>query len=66
MVVIGPNLKRAAWLAVEIEALASQYWHALQVGVPYILPDEEIANVAEKFKSYGQGDDGTKRMPSCC
>ncbi|MFI0844914.1 class II aldolase/adducin family protein [Mesorhizobium sp. IMUNJ 23232] len=67
MVAIGPNLKRAAWLAVEIEALASQYWHALQVGVPYVLPDEEIARVAERFKSYGQGDDGTRRiMPSCC
>ena len=66
MVVVGPNLKRAAWLAVEIEALACQYWHALQVGTPHILPDAEIANVAEKFKSYGQGDDGTKRVPSCC
>lgn len=66
MVVVGPNLKRAAWLAVEIEALACQYWHALQIGTPHILPDAEIANVAEKFKSYGQGDDGTKRVPSCC
>ncbi len=66
MVAVGPDLKKAAWLAVEIEALAAQYWHALQIGVPHILPDEEIARVIEKFKSYGQGEDGTKRMPSCC
>jgi L-fuculose-phosphate aldolase len=64
MVCIGPNLKKAAWLAVEIETLAAQYWRALQVGVPHILPDEEIANVMERFKSYGQAD--SKRNASCC
>jgi L-fuculose-phosphate aldolase len=64
MVCVGPNLKKAAWLAVEIEALAAQYWRALQVGVPHVLPDEEIANVMERFKSYGQAD--TKHNPSCC
>ncbi len=64
MVCVGPNLKRAAWLAVEIEALAAQYWRALQIGVPHVLPDEEIRNVMERFKSYGQGEE--KRNPSCC
>jgi L-fuculose-phosphate aldolase len=64
MVCVGPNLKKAAWLAVEVETLAAQYWRALQVGVPHVLPDEEIANVMERFKSYGQAD--TKRNPSCC
>jgi L-fuculose-phosphate aldolase len=64
MVCVGPNLKKAAWLAVEIEALAAQYWRALQVGVPHVLPDEEIANVIERFKSYGQSD--SKRNASCC
>jgi L-fuculose-phosphate aldolase len=64
MVCVGPNLKKAAWLAVEIEALAAQYWRALQVGVPYILSDEEIARVMEKFKSYGQVS--AKQNPSCC
>ncbi|MDO8360154.1 MAG: hypothetical protein Q7T08_08945 [Devosia sp.] len=52
-------------LAVEIEALASQYWHAAQLGDPYILPDDEIARVIERFKSYGQGGDET-RLPTCC
>jgi L-fuculose-phosphate aldolase len=64
MVCIGPNLKKAAWLAVEIEALAAQYWRALQVGVPYVLPDEEIARVIEKFGSYGQAS--AKANASCC
>lgn len=64
MVCVGPNLKKAAWLAVEIEALAAQYWRALQVGVPHVLPDEEIARVMDKFKSYGQPDE--RRNPSCC
>lgn len=64
MVCVGPNLKKAAWLAVEIEALAAQYWRALQVGVPYVLSDEEIAKVIEKFKSYGQP--ASKANASCC
>lgn len=63
MVCVGPNLKKAAWLAVEVETLAAQYWRALQVGDPHILPDEEIARVIEKFTSYGQGE--TKHL-SCC
>lgn len=65
MVAVGPTLKKAAALAVEVEALAAQYWHALQVGVPFILPDDEIARVIEKFKSYGQGQ-SPDRLPSCC
>lgn len=65
MVAIGPDLKKTAWLAVEIEALASQYWHALQVGVPFILPDDEIARVIEKFRGYGQGEE-MSRIASCC
>lgn len=64
MVCVGPTLKKAAWLAVEIETLAAQYWRALQIGVPHILPDDEIARVMEKFKSYGQAKE--KRAPSCC
>jgi L-fuculose-phosphate aldolase len=64
MVCIGPNLKKAAWLAVEIETLAAQYWRARQVGIPYILPDEEVAHVIEKFKSYGQVSE--IKNPSCC
>ena len=63
MVCVGPNLKKAAWLAVEVETLAAQYWRALQIGEPHILPDDEIARVMEKFSSYGQGE---TRHVSCC
>lgn len=66
MVAIGTSLKKAAALAVEVETLAAQYWHALQVGVPFVLPDDEIARVIEKFKSYGQGGSTPDRLPSCC
>ncbi len=65
MVAVGPDLRKAAWLAVEVETLAAQYWHALQVGVPYILPDEEINVVIERFKGYGQVPED-KTLPTCC
>jgi L-fuculose-phosphate aldolase len=66
MVAVGPDLKKAAWLAVEVEALAAQYWHACLIGEPHVLPDDEIARVIEKFRSYGQGDGDTRRVPTCC
>ncbi|MCH7958311.1 MAG: class II aldolase/adducin family protein, partial [Proteobacteria bacterium] len=34
MIVVGPALKAALALAVEVEALAEQYWRVLQVGEP--------------------------------
>ncbi|MBL8702836.1 MAG: class II aldolase/adducin family protein [Alphaproteobacteria bacterium] len=64
MIVLGPNLKKAMWLAVEVENLAAQYWRALQIGEPYRLTDEEIAAVVQQFKSYGQG--GAGETPRCC
>lgn len=54
MIALGPDLKKALWLAIEVETLAAQYWRALQIGKPHILPDEEVARVIEKFRSYGQ------------
>jgi L-fuculose-phosphate aldolase len=50
----GPNLDKAMWLALEVETLCRQYAVALQVGAPVILPDDEIARVAERFRTnYG-------------
>lgn len=48
------NLEKALWLAQEVEVLAKLYLATLAVTehVP-VLPDEEIAVVLEKFKSYG-------------
>jgi L-fuculose-phosphate aldolase len=54
MIVVGPTLKKAMWLAVEVETLAAQYWRALQIGKPNILTDAQVETVIEKFKTYGQ------------
>jgi len=53
LIACGPSLSKALWLAAEVETLARQYIAALQVGEPRILPDDEIARVVEKFKTYG-------------
>lgn len=53
MIVLGPDLKQALSLAVEVESLAEQYWRALQIGQPNILSDAEMDVVLEKFKTYG-------------
>lgn len=54
MIAVGVALKQAFDLAVEIEALAGQYWRALQVGEPRLLSSEEMQTVLYKFESYGQ------------
>ena len=53
MICFGPDLKKALALAVEVETLARQYWHASQAGEPVLLPEEEMSTVLELFKSYG-------------
>ena len=63
MIVVGPNLKKAMWLVVEVETLAAQYWRALQVGKPKILSKAEIDRVIDKFKTYGQAKEPA---PACC
>ena len=61
MIVVGPTLKKAMWLAVEVETLAAQYWRALQIGKPNILTDAQIKTVMDKFQTYGQPQPAT-----CC
>jgi len=53
VIATGRSLKRALWLAGEVETLAEQYTLALSLGRPKVLSDAEIAKVVEKFKSYG-------------
>ena len=53
MIATGPTLAKAMWLAVEVEALARQYFLTLQIGGPVVLDDAEIDRVVEKFKTYG-------------
>jgi L-fuculose-phosphate aldolase len=54
MIALGSSLAASLALAIEIEALAEQYWRALQIGAPSVLSDAEMAIVLEKFKTYGQ------------
>lgn len=64
MIVVGPDLKKAMWLAVEVENLAAQYWRAMAVGEPCLLTDEEIAAVIDQFSRYGQATPNAP--PRCC
>jgi L-fuculose-phosphate aldolase len=54
MIAVDASLDAALALAIEIEALAEQYWRALQIGAPNLLSDAEMNVVLEKFKNYGQ------------
>ncbi|MSP83659.1 MAG: class II aldolase [Alphaproteobacteria bacterium] len=54
MVAAGADLDRALALAIEVESLAAQYWHALQIGKPKLLAPAEMRRVLAKFASYGQ------------
>lgn len=49
----APTLTKAMWLAHELETLARQYYHALQLGNPVILSDADIAAAMQSFQGYG-------------
>ena len=54
MIAVGASLAAALALAVEVEALAEQYWRALQIGTPNLLSDAEMEVVLYKFAAYNQ------------
>jgi L-fuculose-phosphate aldolase len=54
LVAFGDSLVAALALAVEVETLARQYWHALQLGEPPELDASEMDRVLEKFRTYGR------------
>ena len=54
MIAVDASLEAALALAIEVEALAEQYWRALQIGAPNLLSDAEMDIVLDKFKSYGK------------
>jgi L-fuculose-phosphate aldolase len=55
-IVVGADIRRALWRAVELEALAQVYYLGSLAGAPVVLPDEEIWRTVERFKSYGPRD----------
>ena len=54
VVALGPDLPAALELAAEVEVLAEQYLKVLALGPVTLVPDEEMAVVLAKFKTYGQ------------
>lgn len=54
VVAAGTGLAHAAKVAVEIEALCGIYLQALTAGEPVLLSKAEMAEVIERFRSYGR------------
>ena len=54
MICFHDDLDKALWLGVEVETLARQYWHALQLGEPVILSETQMQQVAAQFDDYGK------------
>ena len=52
------DVTSALKMAQEVEELAKQYYHSLQIGEPVILDKEEMQTVLEKFKTYGKQKTG--------
>lgn len=61
MVALGATLDQALRLAAEVETLASQYWHAAQIGTPHVLDHAELDRVRLRFQGYGQARPRPKR-----
>ncbi len=53
VITTAKTLKKALWIAIEVENLAKQYIMAKQIGKPVLLDSEEMDIILEKFKSYG-------------
>lgn len=56
-IAVGEDLDKAMWRAVELEAIARQYYLSLCIGGPVLLSDDAIAETARAFGSYGVQDD---------
>jgi L-fuculose-phosphate aldolase len=56
-IVVGPDMRKALWRAVELEALAQVYYLASVAGEPVILSDDEIHRTVERFRTYGPRGD---------
>ena len=60
LVVCGKDIKSAYSLACNMEYIAELQYRAMCIGKPNVLTDEQMAQVMEKFKSYGQPNSGKK------
>ena len=57
LIACGVSLRKALWLANEVEVLAKQYYLSLGLGQPVVLSDEEMDTVVAKFQT-GYGPKG--------
>jgi L-fuculose-phosphate aldolase len=55
LITVGLSLNRALAIAEEMEEQAAVYCGTLAIGGPNLLSDEQMADVLQRFKSYGQG-----------
>ncbi|MFZ9642479.1 MAG: class II aldolase/adducin family protein [Candidatus Methylopumilus sp.] len=53
MIAVGKTLAQALDIAIEVETLCEQYWRALQIGEPQHLSKQQMDDVFEQFKGYG-------------
>lgn len=54
MITLGRDLDEAMAIAVEVESLCQQYLLARQAGKPALLSTEEMAQVIDRFRTYGR------------
>ncbi len=54
MIALGRDLEHALTVAEEVESLCEQYWRILQIGEPKLLSVDQMNQVLEQFKTYGQ------------
>ncbi len=54
IITVGKDVESAFAVAEELELVSRIYYQAKCIGEPVILPDEEMAIIQEKFKTYGQ------------
>jgi L-fuculose-phosphate aldolase len=59
LIVLADTFAKALWRAVEVETLAKMYVHALAIGEPPRLSEQQMAQVIEQMQrmSYGQAPD---------
>jgi len=63
MVAVAGGLAEVLMRAIEVETLARQYYHVMQIGEPALLDDAEMDVVLEKFTTYIRGLDDTDDVP---
>lgn len=54
MIAVGRDMEEAVAITIEVESLCAQFMLASQVGEVSILDPEQMAEVIEKFKTYGR------------